>query len=273
MFAINRHGVVTRRKLSDPLAYYFARIDAQGSAVFIATNVIKRFTDAQDELLRFDASTLRMIARTVLPSGALALTSDAGHVWVATADQILRLDPRTLAVQASYHIPGAIPPPRGQSSITSLGRGPGGLWASFTNGARRSVLYRLDPITLAVRGRVEVPGVGRTQGIIQIATDPQSTWLMLDRDILRVTSSGRLSPPLRAPGLQAAAAQGRGLLALLYSGNPDETLIQLNQRATVIRRSKVGDAGARIAVDGRAVWLLHGLRLAHWTLISPQGNH
>jgi hypothetical protein len=176
-------------------------------------------------------------------------------------------------VQASYQIPGAIPPPRGESSITSLGRGPGGLWATFTNGAHRSFLYRLDPITLAVRQRIKVQGVGRAQGITQVATDPQSTWLMLDQDIFRVTSSGRLSPPLRAPGLQAAAAQGRGLLALLYSGNPDETLIQVNQRASVIRRSKVGDAGARIAFDGRAVWLLHGLRLAHWTLINPRGNH
>jgi hypothetical protein len=271
VFGINHRGAVLRRNLSDPLAYYFSQMVAYGPSVFIATSVVKRFTDAPDELLRVDASTLRVTGRTRLPSGVVALASGIGQLWVATEDRILRVNPRSLATEASYRIPGATVPPVGSSTITALALGPGGLWATLNASVRRSFLYRLDPLTLTVRRREALPALDADQGL-EVVADPESSWLVLGRYIRRVAPSGQLSRPLLTPGLQGAAAQGRGLLALLYTGSSNETLIELNRRGKVIARSKIADAGGRVAVDGRAVWLLHGLGLAHWTLIHPNAG-
>lgn len=271
VFRINQRGAIWRRKLSDPLAYYFSQIATLGPSVFIATNVVKRFTDAADELLRVNSSTLRVTARARLPSGAVALASGAGQLWVATANRILRVDPRSLATEAAYRLPGAAPPV-GSSSITSLALGPGGLWGTLVDNVRHRFLYRLDPLTLTVRRRVALPAREAAQLLLGVVADRQSTWLELGRYIRRVAPSGQLSQSLLTPGLQGGAAQGRGLLALLYTGSSDETLVEINHRDKVIARSNVGDAGARIAVDGHAIWVLHGLGLAHWTLIHPNAN-
>jgi hypothetical protein len=261
---IDQRGTVLRRRLFDPLAYYFSHVATQGLALFIGTSVIKRFTNATDELLRLDGSTLTVTARISLPGAIVAIACDRNGLWVALSDRIMRLDPNSLAPTAIYRILGALPPPLGSSSISSLARGLGGLWATFGD-SRRTWLYNFDPVTLAIRARIDV--LESAQGI-RVVAGTESTWLTGEDFVRRVAPSGRLSPPFLTAGLQAAAARGRGLLALFYSGNAADRLVELNQRGAAVASSQVGDADARITVDGRTVWLLHGLGLARWMLIN-----
>jgi len=262
---IDPDGTLTRRILSDPLARYFSHTLAQGQDLFIGTSVIQRFTPASDELLRLDASTLTTKARASLPGAVVALASDHQDVWVGLADRILRLDPVSLATRSSYVIPGVTQSALGSSSLSSLALGPGGLWATVGS-ARHTTLYRFDPVSLAVLSRTDVPEPG--QGI-RVVAGAQSVWLTGEDFARRVDQSGHLSEAVLGPGLQVAAGQGRGLVALFSSGSVAETLVQVSGRGAVVARSDVGDAGAQLVVDGRDVWLLHGLSLAHWVLVNP----
>lgn len=264
---IDPDGTITRRTVSDPLAYYFSRLIGQGSSLYLGTSVIKRFTSAADELLRVDTSTLTVTARTTLPGGVVGgLVSDPQNIWVALADRVLRLDPVSLAVRASYVMPGAVPPPGGSSSIDSLALGPGGLWATFLD-AGSTTLYRFDPASLTVLGRTALPDPGQVTGVV---ADPESVWLTGPDWVRRVDPTGQLSDPTPAPGLQVAAAQGHGLVALVYEGSGAEAFVQVDAQGDVVGRSEVGDSGGRLAVDGRDAWLLQGLSVAHWTLLVPQ---
>jgi hypothetical protein len=47
------------------------------------------------------------------------------------------------------------------------------------------------------------------------------------------------------------------------------TLVQVSGEGAVISSSELGDAGGRLVVDGRNVWLLKGLGLAQWELLNP----
>jgi hypothetical protein len=264
---IDPDGAITRHTVSDPSASYFSQLIDQGSSLYLGTSVIKRFTSTADELLRVDPSTLTVITRTTLPGGVVGgLVSDAQNIWVALADRVLRLDPVSLAVRASYVIPGAVPPPGGSSSIDSLALGPGGLWATYEDTGSRT-LYRFDPASLTALGRIVLPDPGQVAGVV---ADPESVWLTGTDWVQRVDPTGQLADPTLLSGLQVAAAQGRGLVALVYEGSGAEAFVQLDAKGVVVGRSEVGDAGGRLAVDGRDAWLLQGLSVAHWTLFVPQ---
>jgi hypothetical protein len=267
---IDPDGTVARRTLTDPLARYLSRGTATSRALFVGTSVIHRFTSASDELLRLDASTLAVTARVPLPGPVVAMASDAGDVWVALADRILRLDPVSLATIGSRVIPNLTPPPLGSSGIGSLARGPNALWATAGD-ARHTALYRLDPASLAVLGRTDVPESGQGIGVVG---GPESVWLTGEDFARRVGTSGHLSGAIRGPhlqGLQAAAAVGPDLVALSSSGGSPETLVLVGERGSVLARSEVGDAGGRLVADGRDVWLLRGRSVGHWALVQPGG--
>ncbi len=262
---IDPEGTVTRRRLTDPLVGYFSHAAAQGQALFIGTSVVARFTSASDELLRVDASTLAVTARVALPGAVVALAADSEGLWVGLADRILRLDPVSLVVPASSAIRGITLPPLGLASLNVLARGPGGLWATVGD-ALHTALYRFDPLSLAVLSRTDVPESG--QGI-QAVAGPESVWITGEDFARRVDASGRLSEAVPEAGPQVATAQGRGLLALVTSGAVSETLVQISEGGAVVASSEVGDGGAHLVVDGPDVWLLDGLSLAHWVLVSP----
>lgn len=260
---IDSGGSISRRAVRDPLAWYFSQIAAEGRDVFLATNVVKRFTNASDELLRLSASTLRQTGRITLPSGVVALVAVHGDVWVALADRILRIDSGTLRIAASFRMPGAGLPPTSTNTITSLALGPGGLWATYASPGH-SWLYQVNPGTLAVISRRAIPMRG---GGARVVAGLDSTWLSGENFVRRVSSDGRLGPAVSTTGLQAAAVAGQRLLALLDAGgSPNETLVQIDDRGAIVGRTHVGDAGGEIASNGRSVWLLHGLKLAHWVL-------
>jgi hypothetical protein len=179
--------------------------------------------------------------------------------------RVLRLDPVSLAVRASHVNPGVIPPPGGSSSVSSRALGPGGLWATVGD-AGSATLYRFDPASLAVLGRTALPDPGQVIGVV---ADSESVWLTGMDWVRRVDPSGQMADPTPTPGLQAAAAQGGGLAALVQEGSGPEAFVQVDAQGNVVGRSAVGDAGGRLALDGRDVWLLQGPSVAHWTLLVP----
>lgn len=259
---INSDGSVMRRALANRRAWWFSQIAVAGPDLFIATNVDRRFTTATNELVRLSTSTLRDTGRMTLPGGALATAAAHRSVWVATSDRIMRINAHTLSIDASSTLTGATGSPTGSIGVESLALGPGGLWATY-GGPAHTWLYRMNPDTLKVTGRVRIPD--RKQGA-RVVAGPKATWLTGSNFARPVTPTGHLGKPTHATGLQAAAVKGRNLLELTYTGSPDETLTQLAPSGHIITRSRVGDAGAMIAINGRIVWLLHGLRLAHWVL-------
>jgi hypothetical protein len=126
------------------------------SSTYLGTSVIRRFTDAADELLRIDSSTLTVAARTTLAGNVVGLVADAQDVWVALPDRVLRLDRVSLAVRASRVIPGAVAPPGDSSSVSSIALGPAELLVTV-GGAGATTLYRFDRTTLSLRGKTDLP--------------------------------------------------------------------------------------------------------------------
>jgi hypothetical protein len=263
----NADGTITRHPLADPLAGYFSALAVEGTSLYVGTTVVKRFTSAADELIRIDTSTLAVTARTALPGGVVGgIVADRGSVWVALPDRVLRLDSMSLAIRASYVFRGLVVPPGGSASVTSLALGRGGLWVTVGD-ANGTSLFRFDPVSLSTPARIAVPPPNYG---VEVVADPESVWLTGIDWVRIIDPSGRLADPTSAPELQIAAAQGLGLVALLSDGQVTDAFVEVNARGEVVARTAVGDAGARLALDGRDVWLLQGLSVAHWTLAVPQ---
>ncbi len=263
---IDPDGTITRRPLSDPLASYYAVLDAQGSSLYLGTRVIERFSDAPDELLRIDPATLEVVGRTTIPGNVMSLVADGTDLWVGLPDRVLRLDPVSLDVRASRRIPDADPPPAGDVALSSLAPGPGGLLATAGGGSSQT-LYRFEPVTLAVLGHTDVPN---PQAGASVVADGESAWLAGEGWVQPVGPSGQLGARTSMPGLQGVAAQGSGLLLLVDRGSAGSDLLQLDAAGAVVGSSPVGDTGARIALDGRNVWTTHGSGVARWTLVTPR---
>jgi hypothetical protein len=266
LIRIDPDGAMTRQRLTDHLAGSFSATAIHGSALYVATNVIKRSTASQDEVLRIDASQLTVDARATLPGGVLELVADSHSIWVALRDRVLRLDASSLSIQASRIFPDVASAPEGSASPSSVALGPNGVWVV----ARKELsyaLYRLDLTSLDVSTTVTIPDPSLD---VSVVGNGESLWLMSADWVRRVSSSGALEGPIQAPGLQAAAAQGDGLVVLLIDSATNDTLVQFDAQGNVLGRGPVGDAGARLAIDGSYVWLLHGASVAKWTLLAPQ---
>jgi hypothetical protein len=260
---VDPDGRITRRSIEDPLAPYFSAVSAQGGSVFVGTAVVPRFTSAKNELLRLDASTLAVAARRRLPGGVIAIASDPRGVWVALTDErVLRLDPTSLAMRASFAVPRGA---HTSSAFGSLSLGPGGLWTTFGT-ARHTTADRFDPATLSLLDRIRVRETG--QGI-RVVASPASIWLVGTDFARRMEPSGVALPPVPVPALQGAAVSGTNLLVVHSAGATSEELDVLDERGDVVARSLVGDAGSVIVPSGRDVWLERGLRIARWRLIAP----
>ena len=147
--------------------------------------------------------------------GSLYLTQTApvgehtGEVYALS-----RLDPRTGRILAARSFAGAL------DGLLLAGRS---LWA--TTGASSTMLWRLDPRSLAVRSRVSVPTSRFAEGIVgSLAAAAGKLWVgagELDRVSL---ASGRVervvSLPFRGPVQLAADPTGRFLVASLGFEHP-----------------------------------------------------
>lgn len=131
-------------------------------------------------LLRVDVRRNRVVARIPIADGPLAVTADAGAVWVATArGGVLRVDP------ASNRVVGRVALAAG-SRVEAIAATPDGIWAVDTGDYN---VLRLDPGSGRVGLAVAAPlprGVGVGDG---------GAWVIVtnDRTLARVDErDGRL---------------------------------------------------------------------------------
>jgi hypothetical protein len=263
---IDMDGSITRQPLSDPLTPDYSWLAVNGTSIYLGTGAGNPLTGATNELVRIDSSTLKVSARTALAGGVVGLIADGADLWVALPDRVLRFDPSSLALRGSMVIPGTAQPPAGSASINAIALGPGEILATV-GGVGNERLYRLNPADLSIVDQVDLPDPGQVTGVV---ANGEAAWLTGVDWVQRLDPSGKLGSRTPTPGLQAAVAQGKGLLALEFEASGAESLLEINAAGVVIGRSEVGDAGARIALDGNDVWLLDRLSVAHWTLVTSQ---
>jgi hypothetical protein len=252
---------LTTERVRDNLSRYIGRIAATSQAVYVGTDVIHRFTNAKDELIRIDANTLKLTAKITLNDNVLGIVASQDSVWVALSDRVLRLDPVTLATRATFMVPGIAPAPIGPGSVASLTLGRGGLWV-VAGDAARATLYRMDPQSMTVLGHAKIPGLPG-QGFFVTATD-QAVWMVHDSGIRKVDpergSIGRLIP---IQELTTAVARGNGLVALLGQAS----IAQIDGAGRMVALTEdIGEVGGFIAVDGRDVWTTGNSGILHFVL-------
>lgn len=262
---IERDGSMTRVRIRDGLSYYVGRMAATSDAVYLGTDVIHRFTNAKDELVRIDTNKLRVTARLTLDDNISSLLADRHSVWVSIANRILQLDPSTLAVRLTIVVPGLDPAPTGSDSI-SLAVGRGGLWAVAGN-ALRATLYRLGPRSLALLGHAKIPSLPG-QGYFVTATE-QAVWMVYDSGIRKVdpqrASIRKLIP---IPELTTAVARGTGLVAMLGGSS----IAQIDGDGHVVALTEnLGDIGGFVAANGPDVWMSGGAGILHFVLADVPG--
>ena len=117
-----------------------------------------------------------------------AVVADEGAVWVLGAgrrdNQVLRVDPTTGEVTARARFPAS-------ARLSSLGVGLGRVWAMSSSTA---VLYRIDPRSAAVTGRVDLgqrasrPSI--EPGVIAVGVSPSGTLTVDPRTLEVVTWQG-----------------------------------------------------------------------------------
>lgn len=129
IFRLDHEGTTnTRKRVQFPLPAYLSDISAGPDGIYAGTAVVRRFTNARDELIRIDPRTLTVRARAFFPS-SVATVAHGRWVWAALGDgRVLRLDPRTLSVDASQRI---LSPAAAANFVALLSRpafGLGSLW-------------------------------------------------------------------------------------------------------------------------------------------------
>lgn len=259
---VDRGGSITQESLSDALVPYYSWLAANTASLYLGTSVGNMATGVTNELVRIDASNLKVSARTVLAGDVIGLIADANGVWVALPDRVLSFDPGSLALRGSMVIPGTAAPPAGSASVNAMAMGPGDILVTVV-GAASGRLYRLNLADLSIVDAIDLPDPEQVTGVV---ANGESAWLTGTDWVQRLDPRDELGSRTSTPSLQAAAAQGQGLVALIFGASGSESLLEISPAGAVIGRSEVGDAGARIALDGTDVWLLDGLSVAQWTL-------
>jgi hypothetical protein len=250
---VSHSGTATRKRLPFDLPGYLSDISAGPDGIYAGTAVIRRFTNARDELVRIDPRTLTISARAFFPASVATVAHDR-WLWAALGDgRVVRLHPRTLAIEASRHVLPAAATANSVALLSKPAAGLGSLWVLAGN-ARHLELVRMDPLTLAVRSRTRVPTRGRlAQALHEVDGDSGHVYLT-GSAVVAVGANGHLtSRPVLVPGLANAAIHGTGLVGVTAEA-PGLVLLDLHGR--IEARTAVADAGAQLAVSGREVWFV-----------------
>jgi len=103
----------------------------------------------------------------------------------------------------------------------------------------------------AVRSRTRVPSGGRlAQALHDISADSGHVYLV-GGAIARVDRRGRLGPVRLVPGLATAVVHREGLVGI--TAEPP-AVVRLDPSGGVVARTRVRDAGARLALSGYDAW-------------------
>ena len=246
-------GTTTSKRVQFDLPGYLSDVSAGPDGIYAGTSVIKRFTNAHDELVRIDPQTLTIRARASFPA-SVATVAHGSWVWAALGDgRVVRLDPRTLAIEASRRV---LPTTAALNSVALISKpaiGLGSVWA-LTGNATHLELIRMDPITLAIRSRTRVPTRGKlAQTLHEVAGDAGHVYL-LGSALVAVGADGKLTNrPVLVPDLANAAIYGSRLVGLTAE---TPALVLLDPRGRIEAKTTVADAGALLTVSDREVWFL-----------------
>jgi hypothetical protein len=141
-------------------AYDIMHVSVGPDGLYVGTVVLHRFfPKVPDELLRIDPTTLAIVARAKFPAGVSAV-EQGQQLWASIDDgRVLRLDPRTLTLRASRRVvPKPSPLTVAMVSVSTPAIGAGSLWVLAIGEHQRLDLVRMDPTSLAVRSRTFVSG-------------------------------------------------------------------------------------------------------------------
>jgi hypothetical protein len=243
-------GSTASRGVPFSLENYLMSMTAGPEGVFAGTAVVKRFTGEPDALIRIDPSSLSVTAHVAFPASVAPLQVDR-DLWASIGDgRVLRLDPQTLAIEASAQVVPAASAATSEASISRPAFGLGSLWVVERTGARRTLLS-LDPTTLAILTETALP----SRGLDNVIADGQYVYVTGLQSFAQVASDGGLSESrANVPGLDGLEPYGSDLVGLV--GGSEPALVIVAPSGDLAARTALADAGSELALSGRDVWFL-----------------
>jgi hypothetical protein len=245
-------GGVVRKRVTMSVADYVMGMSTGPDGIYAGTAVISRFTQAPDELVRIDPTTLQVVARATFPASAAA-TEQGQEMWASIGDgRVLRLDPRTLEALASRRVVPKRLVTSTPAWVSKPAFGLGSVWVLMGD-ARDLELVRMDPKTLAVLSKTRLPTGGNLrQGLDRVVADRRHVYLT-GSVVASVNRNGNLKHrPVALPELAVADIHGTGLVGITSA----PSLVLLDETGRIIATTPVRDAGATIAVSGDDAWFL-----------------
>jgi len=241
-----------RRSLPFALSFYLMDVSAGREGVYAGTAVIKRFTNVPDMLVRIDPETLAVRARASFP-GRVAALEHGRSMWASIGDgRVVRLDPRTLKVEASRRLLAPAAVEMEGLSLSKPAFAFGSLWV-LTGDTRAEKLVRLDPLSLAVRSQTRLP-VALARAVGSRVVGGRGRLALVGTAIVGVDAAGKLiGRPVAVSGLTAAEMRGSGWVGVTCCG---PALVLLNGRGRIVARTVLRDGGGILALGGEDVWLL-----------------
>lgn len=191
-----------------------------------------------DPTLNAPQATLDLGAETQLsPTAVFLVAVDGTHVWATRGSELLRIDPKTDAVDRRLRIGTPI----------GLATGGGAVWVTTLN----DQLLRIDPRTAKVTTQAALP----TQAIAPVF-DHQSLWLIvsLGRQIVRLDPNS-LSPTAAIPlsGYPTDLTAGDGAL---WASTADGSVSRIDPASTDVTAAvHVGGNPTAAAADAGIVWV------------------
>jgi virginiamycin B lyase len=224
---------IARRQLLTPA---LAALGVAAIAVALAATVLR-----SDDTIPAEAPP-RLIADTALVSQAGTMASAFGSVWVADIDRerLLRLDPRTRAVEARI--------PLGMATFVDAAAG--SVWAL---GVDR--LLRIDPSSNRVVAAIPAPGSGARDGLVLEGRG--NVWIAYPQALARVDlrrNEITRRVPISRAGFRAVGAVSDG--RIIYVTRADGRLLRVDartgKRLSAVRSPAVG---ALLGVAGGTVFV------------------
>jgi hypothetical protein len=250
---VDPDGTAARKRIPFDRSVFLSDLSTGPDGVYAGTAVIKRFTNVPDELVRIDAKTLTIRARAFFPSSVAAVEQARG-MWASIGDgRVVRLDPRTLAIEASRRLLDARAVATRALDVSKPALGLGSVWV-LAGDERDLELVRLDPTSLAVRSKTRVPTHGDLAQALNRVVGDAGHVSVVGSAIVAVDATGKLiERPLLVPDLATAEIRGTGFVGLT-GGKP--SLVLLNAAGRIVAKTRLVDAGAQLVVSGRDAWFL-----------------
>ena len=186
-------------------------------------------------------SAARPIPISTVPD---ALAYGSGGVWVAGNDgSVVQLAPEFDAVVERRRLD------TGDLGFIKnyIAVGSGAVWATSS---AKGELYALDPRTLRVKRRIDLPatptGVAVGSGVVWVTSDANSITQILAR-------VGQPEPKLTVGSLPTAPAVGFG--SVWFANENADTVSELEPRSTAVRTITVGAHPVALAIGEGAVWV------------------